>query len=110
MILVVLSTTSLTSTLILITPNQAEKQLDPFFDNLTFFDFSPQIFLLVTSKMDRDGRNLHIARSFFHCYTMISSLAKVMGLQSTLLLEKTEDQKCEHTEYMILGFYKMHSS
>ena len=81
-----------------------------FFDNLTLFDFSPQIFLLVTSKMDRDGRNLHIARSFFHCYTMISSLAKVMGLQSTLLLEKTEDQKCEHTEYMILGFYKMHSS
>ena len=52
---------------------QAEKQPDAF-------DFSPQIFLFMTSKLDYHDRNGHIARNIFHCYTMISSLAKVMGL------------------------------
>ena len=34
---------------------------------------------------------------------MISSLAKVMGLQSRILLEKTEDQNCLDTKNVILG-------
>ena len=59
----------------------------------------------MTRKLDYHDHNGHIARNIFHCYTMISSLAKVMymGLQSNLFLEKTEDQNCYLTQYMVLG-------
>ena len=72
-------------------------------NNRTLFDFSPQRFLFMPRKIDNDDRNGHIASNFFHFYTMVSSLAKVTGLQSHLLLEKTENQKCYDTKYKVLG-------
>ena len=35
-----------------------------------------------TRKMSDDDRNSHVTRDIFHCGAMISSLAKVVGLQS----------------------------
>ena len=53
--------------------------------------------------MNHDDRNGHIARYFFHCHAIISSFAKVMGLQSRLILEKTRDRKCYDTKNTVLG-------
>ena len=52
----------------------------------------------MTSKMNHDDRNGH----FLQCEAMISSFAKVTGLQSRLLLEKTEVQKCLDTKNIVL--------
>ena len=43
----------------------------------------------MTNKIDHDDRNVYIVYNFIHGDDMISSLAKVTGLQSHLLLEKT---------------------
>ena len=45
----------------------------------------------MTNKMNHDDCIGHIASNFFHCYAVISLLAKVMGLQSILLSDKMED-------------------
>ena len=49
---------------------------------LVLSKFSSQIFHFMTSKVVHDDRNGHLACDFFHCEEMISSLAKVVGLQS----------------------------
>ena len=36
----------------------------------------------MTSKIHHDDRDGHITRNIFHCQLLISSVAKVMGLQS----------------------------
>ena len=60
---------------------KAKKQLERFF-------ISSQIFSFNTSKIHHHDRDGYVTRYFFHFYAMTSSLAKVMGLQSRLLLEK----------------------
>ena len=57
----------------------------------------------MTSKLNHDDRNGHFACNFFHCEAIISSFTKVTGLQSRLILEKTEDQKCLDTKNVVLG-------
>ena len=54
---------------------------------------SPRIFHLMLRKTNHDGRNDHTVCIFFHCDAVISCFAKVVGLQSGLLLEKKEDLK-----------------
>ena len=44
--------------------------------------FPFQIFRFMTNKNNQDVRNGIITCDFFHCEAMISSLAKVMDLQS----------------------------
>ena len=45
-------------------------------------EFSSQILHFIASKVVHDDRNGHFACGFFHYEVMISSLAKVVGLQS----------------------------
>ena len=49
--------------------------------------------------MDHDDRNGHTAYNFFYCGAMISSLAKVTGLQCHLLLEKMDDRRCREKKH-----------
>ena len=64
---------------------------------------APPIFLFVTSEAHHDDRNGRIISYIFHCHVMISSFAKVTGLQSRLILEKKCDSKCFDTKNIILG-------
>ena len=55
--------------------NSASKQVPNIILSFSTFHF-------MTSKMIQDDRNDHITRDIFHCGAMISSLSKVIGLQS----------------------------
>ena len=79
-------------------------QILPTFCTITdVFGFSSRIFHLMTRKINHDDRNGHFACNFLHCEAIISSFAIVTGLQSRLLLEKTEVQKCLDTKNVVLG-------
>ena len=83
-------------------PRAAAARLLTFCTITDLFGFSLRIFHLMTSKMNHDDRNGHFAHNFLHCEAMISSFAKVTGLQSRLLLEKTGVQNRLDTKNIVL--------
>ena len=52
----------------------------------TFFTLAHDVLNFMTFYVDGCDRNGHITSNFFHYYAMISSLAKVVGLQSPCFL------------------------
>ena len=61
---------------------QSKKQRQPF-EKGNPFGVALQIFHFMTIRTYHYDRNGRITGNIFHCYAIISSLAKVMGLQSS---------------------------
>ena len=76
---------------------------DPEAELLPHFHVTPVKLHFMTIEINHYDRIDHIATNFFHCHAMISSLAKVMSLQSLLLLEKTEGPACLDIKNILLG-------
>ena len=99
---VVSSTTALTPLSPTLVPVHRAARLLAFCTITDLFGFSSRIFHLMTSKMNHDHRDGHFVCHFFHCDTMISSVTKITGQQSRLLLEKMVVQKCLVTKNIVL--------
>ena len=56
--------------------------IQPHFYTEAKVRFPVKLFHYMTYKVVHNDRNGHITRDIFHCGAMISSLAKVVGLQS----------------------------